>query len=80
VRAALRDDPTLWELLDNPLLLSVVALAYKDTSAAKLRASGTPAERRRQLFDDYIAAWSTSRGLNRGQRNTRMLDHDLPTH
>jgi NACHT domain len=56
VRAALRDDATLWELMDNPLMLSIVALAYKDTSAAKLRALGTPAERRRQLFDDYIAA------------------------
>src|SRR6266545_5497651 len=56
VRAALRDDPTLWELMDSPLLLSIVALAYKDTPAMKLRASGTPAERRRQLFDDYIAA------------------------
>jgi hypothetical protein len=56
VRAALRDDPALWELMDNPLMLSIVALAYKNTSAAKLRASQTPAERRRQLFDDYIAA------------------------
>ena len=56
VRAALRDDPTLWELMDNPLILTIVALAYKDTSAAKLRASGIAEERRKQLFDDYIAA------------------------
>jgi DNA polymerase III delta prime subunit len=56
VRAALRDDATLWELMDNPLMLSIVALAYKDTSPAKLRASGTLDARRQQLFDDYIAA------------------------
>ena len=47
VRAALHDDAALWELAENPLLLSIVALAYKDTSPAKLRASATPAERRR---------------------------------
>jgi hypothetical protein len=56
VHMALRDDPMLWELMDSPLRLSIVALAYKDTTAAKLHASGTPAEWRRQLFDDYIAA------------------------
>ena len=29
VRTALRDDETLWELLDTPLMLSIVALAYQ---------------------------------------------------
>jgi hypothetical protein len=61
VRAALRDDPTLWELLDSPLLLSIVALAYKDRPVAALRAAGTP-EKRRQIFDDYIAAMFGRRG------------------
>ena len=56
VRAALHDDAALWELIENPLLMSIVALAYKDTSPTKLRATATRAERRRQLFDDYIAA------------------------
>lgn len=56
VRLALRDDTTLWELLDSPLLLSVVALAYKDQSPAKLQAAETLNERRRSLFDDYIQA------------------------
>jgi hypothetical protein len=66
VRAALHDDTALWELIENPLLLSIVALAYKDTSPAKLRATATPVERRRQLFDDYIAAM-----LQRRSKETR---------
>jgi len=66
VRAALRDDPTLWELMDSPLMLSIVALAYEDTSAAKRPASPTPEERRRQLFDDYIAAMFARPGRSKG--------------
>jgi hypothetical protein len=53
VRAALRDDPDLWELLESPLHLSIVALAYRDKSAAAVRASGTLAERRTHLFGAY---------------------------
>jgi hypothetical protein len=56
VRTALRDDPELWELIDTPLMLSIVAQTYKDASPTRLRASGTVEERWRQLFDDYIAA------------------------
>src|SRR5437867_1532279 len=66
VRALLRDDPTLRELLDTPLMLSIVALAYKDTSPTKLRAAGTPEERRRQVFDDYIAAMFARPGRSKG--------------
>ncbi len=62
VRAALLDDPTLWELLDSPLMLSIVALAYKDKIPTKLRALETIEGRRRQLFDDYIAAMFARRG------------------
>lgn len=68
VRAALRDDPSLWELLDSPLLLSITALAYKNTSVAKLRASGTVDQRRYQLFDDYIAAMFQRIGRSHGER------------
>lgn len=71
VRAALRDDATLWELMDNPLMLSIVALAYKDKSAAKLRASGTAEERRQQLFDDYITAMFARPGRSTETSYTR---------
>ena len=53
VRAALRADPTLWELLESPLLLSIVTLAYPGKSAAGLKTAGTPDERRMRLFAAY---------------------------
>ena len=37
MRTALRDDETLWELLETPLMLSIVALAYQGRSAAEVR-------------------------------------------
>ena len=39
VRTVLRDDETLWELLETPLMLSIVALAYQGRSAAEVRAT-----------------------------------------
>ena len=39
VRTALRDDPALRELLDTPLMLSIVALAYAEKSAAEVQAT-----------------------------------------
>jgi predicted NACHT family NTPase len=50
VRAALRDDTTLWELLNTPLLLSIMALTYGYKSAAEVRKLGAPEERRDRLF------------------------------
>jgi predicted NACHT family NTPase len=40
VQMALRDDETLWELLDTPLMLSIVALAYRGVRPATLVAVG----------------------------------------
>lgn len=68
VRTALRDDSSLWQLLDSPLILSIAALAYKDKSVAKLRASGTVDQRRYQLFDDYIVAMFERPGRSRGKQ------------
>jgi predicted NACHT family NTPase len=53
VQTALRDDETLWELLDTPLMLSIVALAYRGRSAAEVRATGSLEERRAHLFTAY---------------------------
>jgi hypothetical protein len=62
VRAALRDDEQLWELLTTPLLLNVVALTYKDKPATAVRASGTVAERRRLLWGAYVQEMLARRG------------------
>jgi hypothetical protein len=56
VQAALHADAELRELLDTPLMLSIVALAYAEKSTAEMQAAGTPDERRQHLFDAYIEA------------------------
>jgi hypothetical protein len=53
VRMVLRDDETLWELLETPLMLSIVALAYQGRSAAEVRAAGSLEQRRTHLFKNY---------------------------
>lgn len=53
VRTVLRDDETLWELLETPLMLSIVALAYQGRSAAEVRATGSLEQRRAHLFENY---------------------------
>lgn len=55
VRAALREDPQLWELLESPLLLSIVTLTYQGMPASAVRAMGSAEDRRRHLFAAYVA-------------------------
>ena len=54
LRETLRDDSTLWELLDTPLMLTLVTLAYAGESVEVLRTQGTPIERRQHLFAAYV--------------------------
>jgi hypothetical protein len=54
VRAALKDDLALRELCRSPLFLAMVMLAYADQPARRIRASGSAAERRGRLLDDYV--------------------------
>ena len=54
VRQAVQDDPTLWELLDTPLMLEVVTLACAGEAGATFPMQGTLAERRRHLFTIYV--------------------------
>ncbi len=55
VRQALQEDPMLWELLDTPLMLTIVTLAYAGQPAEALRTRGTLVERRQSLFSTYVA-------------------------
>jgi len=61
VEAALETDPTLWELLRSPLVLSIVALTYSGRPALALRTSGTPEERLTLLFEAYTERMLTHR-------------------
>jgi hypothetical protein len=55
VRTALRDDATLWELFETPLMLSITALAYQGYSTAEMSAvSALPQNRQRHLFATYV--------------------------
>lgn len=58
-RTVLHEDETLWELLDNPLMLSIFAFAYggkvtSDNPTVKFK--GNVEERRAALFNLYIEA------------------------
>jgi hypothetical protein len=53
VRQVLQEDPQLWELLDTPLMLTVVTLAYAGQPAETLLLRGTLVERRQSLFTTY---------------------------
>jgi hypothetical protein len=54
VRTVLRDDETLWELLETPLMLSIVALTYQGRSASEVRATGSLEQRRTKVGGGYI--------------------------
>ncbi len=56
VSAALRQDETLWELLDSPLMLSILTLAYQMPDVQIARIKGTLEARRAALFEAYIKA------------------------
>jgi NACHT domain len=56
VRAALKDDETLWELLSSPLLLSIMTLTFGYKSATEVRRLGEREQRRERLFKAYTYA------------------------
>jgi DNA polymerase III delta prime subunit len=54
LRAALRDDQQLWEVLNTPLMLNIAALVYKDRPPGAIRRGGTLKQRRAALFEEYV--------------------------
>lgn len=63
VRLALHDDPTLQELAASPLLLSVIALAYRGMPVDDLLTT-PPEERQQHIFDTYINRMLTRKRSN----------------
>jgi hypothetical protein len=53
-RAAIERDEDLWGLIDSPLMLNVMALAYQGREAGEI-AAGAIHDHRRELFDTYIS-------------------------
>lgn len=57
--AAVRDlverDPVIREMVETPLLLSIMTLAYRNTPAERLPTQGSFGDRVGRLFDTYVA-------------------------
>ena len=65
VRQALHDDATLQDLAASPLMLSIMALAYRGAPIDDLLKT-PPAERQRHIFQTYIQrmlVWKFSKGF-----------------
>lgn len=54
MREVWRSDPVFQELVESPLMLSVVTLVYRETAVNVLPHGDTIEDRRRQLFDTYV--------------------------
>lgn len=54
VRTALIHDPSLWDLLDTPLTLSIAVLAFREGVPPTAPDGGDLRERRDQLFTTYV--------------------------
>ena len=63
IGAALESDSTLWQLLDSPVWLSIIAQTTHEDLAAALPVTGT-LQRRRELLSAYVAAMLQSRNGN----------------
>jgi hypothetical protein len=59
LRAVLRQDATLYELISTPLMLSILTLTYHGKSAEDLLQRTTLQERQRQIFEKYVARMLT---------------------
>jgi eukaryotic-like serine/threonine-protein kinase len=62
VRAATREDPSLCELLDSPLMLNIAIASYATETRAPVPINGTLGDRRDQLFGSYVRRVLESRG------------------
>lgn len=54
IRALLQADSTLQEMVQSPLLLSILVLAYRGMPTETLQAIGTVEARRKHLFEAYV--------------------------
>ncbi|KAB8140699.1 NACHT domain-containing protein [Chloroflexia bacterium SDU3-3] len=67
VRGVLRDDPSLYDLLKTPLLLSIIALAFADTPADDLRTATTPEVRKQAIFAAFVRRMFATEPPGRGE-------------
>jgi hypothetical protein len=73
VRAAIHEDPSLWDLLGNPLLLNVVAVAYVGQPGLPTLVNCTMSERRNHLFGLYLDHMFMRRVVDRRYTPARII-------
>jgi NACHT domain len=73
VRQLLREDQTLWELLDTPLMIDTVRRAYENQPVEALKLLGGAPERRNHLFKTYVERMFQHRGSNERYPRERTL-------
>jgi transcriptional regulator with XRE-family HTH domain len=66
VRALIQADAVLRELVDTPLMLSIMVLAYQGLPVETLPAGGSLDEQRRHLFDAYVQRMLGRRNADMG--------------
>jgi hypothetical protein len=64
VRETLQRDPTLQELAETPLMLSVITLAYRGRSVEDLQTLETTVARRKHVFESYVQRMFERRGAD----------------
>ncbi len=79
VRVALSDDSTLQELATNPLMLSILALAYHGKPIEDLLAL-PPENRRQRIFATYVQRMLKRRGIHTGKAPHRRNKADTSQH
>ncbi|QNE23061.1 NACHT domain-containing protein [Kribbella qitaiheensis] len=75
-RAAIEQDEDLWGLVDSPLMLNVMALAYQGRDARDIVA-GDVADHRRELFDTYVSEVLARRRPATGRYSSRTTMRSL---
>ena len=70
VRAALRSNTTLRDLIKTPLMLSIVMLTYRGKTANDLPQPGSAEDQQRQVFEHYV-----TRMLEQQARKWRYTPH-----
>jgi serine/threonine protein kinase len=86
VQVLLRDDDNLQQLITTPLMLSIVALAYRGMSVEQLSALETLEERRAHVFKTYVERMLVRRGTTapypteRTQKYLSLLASQMLTH
>jgi hypothetical protein len=65
LRVALRQDPELYKLAQQPLMLSIFTLAYQGAAPEDIPAEGTREDLQRQVFATYVKRMLKHRGVSR---------------